>query len=111
MLAQKGVLLISPLPNNPKFFSCKSSFHGQVIQADSPKFEECKLHSKRRNLGVWRDGRGQKKMKENGDQMDELRCLSNYSDTSDLESGQVNITQNQVNGEVKRHLDHQQKIQ
>ena len=27
------------------------------------------------------------------------------------ESGQVNITQNQVNGEVKRHLDHQQKIQ
>ena len=60
MLAQKGVLLISPLPNNPKFFSCKSSFHGQVIQADSPKFEECKLHSKRRNLGVWRDGRGQK---------------------------------------------------
>ena len=52
-----------------------------------------------------------KKMKENGDQMDELRCLSNYSDTSDLESGQVNNTQNQVNGEVKRHLDHQQKIQ
>ena len=52
-----------------------------------------------------------KKMKENGNQMDELRCLSNYSDTSDLESGQVNITQNQVNGEVKRHLDHQQKIQ
>ena len=66
-----------------------------------------------RRGGIWGFGEMEedKKMKKNGDQMDELRCLSNYSNTSDLESGQVNNTQNQVNGEVKRHLDHQQKIQ
>jgi hypothetical protein len=75
-------------------FVANHHFNGQVLQSDSPKWKECKLHSKRRN-GRWR----RKKIKENGDQMDELRCLSNYSDTS-LESGQVNITQNQVNGEV-----------